>query len=433
MRQLLKNIDISIALLVVALGLAVGAVIMHVSSLQSNLLRASAINTAKLYSQTLTEVRTLYTSDVIQAARAYGMDITHDYLQRENALPLPATFSMRLGELMGKHVGEAQSQLYSAYPFPWRRAEGGLNDDFKKKAWDELSKDQSKPYKQFLETEQGLTLRYAIADVMRPACVNCHNTHPQSPYRNWKQGDLRGVLEISLPIEGMSQQIDDEIASIRLIYSLVGLAIVVGFVLAIQRVNLARKSLIQSSAELKAANQKLKDLSEQDTLTRIGNRRCYDARLDSEVAAAKRSGAPLSLLLFDIDYFKLYNDGYGHEQGDEVLTRVAAIANGCMLRETDFLARYGGEEFVALLPSTDVEGAISIAENLRSKIEAAAIPHAFAKQYQIITVSVGVVTQSGSHIDASDLFKTVDSALYKAKDNGRNRCEVGNHKQGIII
>ncbi len=99
-----------------------------------------------------------------------------------------------------------------------------------------------------------------------------------------------------------------------------------------------------------------------------------------------------------------------------------------MLYETDFLARYGGEEFVALLPSTDNEGAISIAENLRAKIEAAAIPHEFAGQCKFITVSVGIVTQSGVDIEAGDLFKYVDSALYKAKANGRNRCEVGNQK-----
>jgi diguanylate cyclase (GGDEF)-like protein len=426
MAQLLKKIDLSIALLVTAFCIAVGAIILHVSSLQSNLLRASAINTARSYSQTLADVRTLYTSDVVQAAHAYGMDITHDYLQRENAIPLPATFSMRLGELMTRHAGEARSQLYSAYPFPWRSAEGGLNDDFKKKAWDRLSRDQDKPYMQFLDTGQGLTLRYATADVMRPACVDCHNTHPQSPYRSWKQGDLRGVLEVSLPIEGMNQQINEEMANIRLIYSLAGLAIAAGFVVAIYRVKLVEKSLLLRSAELSVANQRLKDLSEQDPLTRIANRRCYDNRLSLEIAAAKRSGAALSLLLFDVDYFKLYNDGYGHEQGDEALKRIAAIASDCMLRETDLLARYGGEEFVAILPSTDREGAIGIAENLRARIEAAAIAHEFASEYQVVTVSIGVVTRSGPDLDAGDLFKAADTALYKAKQNGRNRCEAGN-------
>ena len=111
MRQLLKNIDISIVLLVVAFSLGIGAMILHVSSLQSSLLRASAINTASIFSHTLTAVRTLYTSDVVLAASAYGMDVTHDYLLKKNAIPLPATFTIRLGELMGKHAGGAYSCL----------------------------------------------------------------------------------------------------------------------------------------------------------------------------------------------------------------------------------------------------------------------------------------------------------------------------------
>jgi diguanylate cyclase (GGDEF)-like protein len=134
------------------------------------------------------------------------------------------------------------------------------------------------------------------------------------------------------------------------------------------------------------------------------------------------------MLLIDIDCFKLYNDGYGHEQGDQALIQVAGIANDCMLRETDFLARYGGEEFVALLPFTDVEGAIRIAENIRAKIEAAAIPHKFSTHGDCITASVGIATQSGADIDAAELFKIADEALYNGKANGRNRCEVGKRK-----
>ena len=424
----MKNIDISIVLLVVAFSLGIGAMILHVSSLQSSLLRASAINTASIFSHTLTAVRTLYTSDVVLAASAYGMDVTHDYLLKKNAIPLPATFTIRLGELMGKHAGGAYSRLYSALPFPWRRVEGGLSDEFAKKAWDELSRDPGKPYSRVVETGQGLVLRYATADLMRPACVECHNSHPQSPRRDWKAGDLGGVLEVSLPLQGISQQVAGQVANIRLIYSLVGLVMLGGFALAIYRLKLSEKTLIQGSEELEVANQTLKDISERDALTQIANRRCYDARLSSEVSAAKRSAAPLSMLLIDIDYFKLYNDGYGHEQGDEALIQVANIANDCMLRETDFLARYGGEEFVALLPFTDVEGAIGIAENIRAKIEAAAIPHAFASQGDCVTVSVGIATQTGGNIDARELFKFADAELYKAKANGRNRCEVYKHK-----
>ncbi len=424
----MKNIDISIVLLVVAFSLGIGAMIFHVSSLQSSLLRTSAINSARIFSDALTDVRTLYTSDVVLAASAYGMDVTHDYLLKKNALPLPATFSIRLGELMSKRVDGARSRLYSAFPFPWRSVEGGLNDEYAKQAWAALSRDPGKPYIRFVETGQGLLLRYATADLMRPACIECHNSHPQSHRRDWKTGDLRGVLEVSLPLQGMSQQVAGQVANIRLIYSLVGLVMVAGFILAIRRLKLSEKTLIQGSEALEIANQKLKDISERDALTRIPNRRCYDARLSSEVSAAKRSVTPLSMLLIDIDYFKLYNDGYGHEQGDKALIQVASIANDCMLRETDFLARYGGEEFVALLPFTDVEGAIGIAENIRARIEAAAIRHEFASQGDCITVSIGIATQTAGDVDAGELFKLADAELYKAKANGRNRCEVYKHK-----
>jgi diguanylate cyclase (GGDEF)-like protein len=428
MKQFLLRQDKSMVALAIVFFLSVGAMILHVSSLQSSLLRASAVYTASIFSEILIDVRTLYTSEVVQPASDFGMDVTHDYLLTGNAIPLPATFSMRLGELIGKHPTGASSRLYSAYPFPWRGVEGGLNDDYRKKAWDELSRDQGKPYMQFVETGQGLVLRYAVADVMRPACVECHNTHPQSPKRDWQVGNLRGVLEVMIPLQNLNQRVSDQLVNIRLIYSLIGFLMLVGFFLTVHRLKLSEGMLRLRSNDLEVANQQLKDISESDALTQIANRRCYDARLKIEVSTAKRSDTSLSMLLIDIDYFKLYNDGYGHEQGDEALVRVAGIVNNCMLRGTDFLARYGGEEFVVLLPFTDVEGAISIAENIRAKIEAAAIPHKFSPHGNCITASVGIATQSGADIDAGNLFRIADEALYNAKANGRNRCEVGNSK-----
>ena len=202
----------------------------------------------------------------------------------------------------------------------------------------------------------------------------------------------------------------------------------VGFFLTFHRLKLSERILTRRSNDLEVANQKLKDISESDALTHIANRRCYNTRLSTEVSTTRRSDTTLSMLLIDIDCFKLYNDGYGHEQGDQALIQVAGIANDCMLRETDFLARYGGEEFVALLPFTDVEGAIRIAENIRAKIEATAIPHKFSTHGDCITASVGIATQSGAAIDAAELFKIADEALYNAKANGRNRCEVGKRK-----
>ncbi|MBL4889173.1 MAG: response regulator [Candidatus Lindowbacteria bacterium] len=169
-------------------------------SLQDELIEKSAIENARLYSQALAEFRTIYTSKVVEKVRAHGMEVTHDYADKDTAIPLPATLSMELGKAIGEKRGGAISKLYSAYPFPWRVSSGGLKDDFSNDAWNFLNRNPDKPFYRF-ETKDGeLHLRYATADIMRPACVNCHNTHPETPKTGWKVGDVRGVLEISHPL-----------------------------------------------------------------------------------------------------------------------------------------------------------------------------------------------------------------------------------------
>lgn len=406
-------------------AIIVASMIFHISSMQSKLLKETALHTASNFSSVIAEVRSLYTSDVVNAAIAHGMTVSHNYSNIENAIPLPATFSMRLGEMLEQKNHDVKSSLYSAYPFPWREEKGGLADEFSKIAWGELSRNQAKPYVQFVETDSGLVLRYATADVMRPGCVDCHNTHPQSPKRDWKAGDLRGILEITLPLKTGSQQVDRQIQSMQLIYSAIGLLIffIIGF--ASYRVKLSRTALKIRSEELESANTKLKNLSEIDALTGIPNRRHYNAQLATEISNARRSKTPLSMLVIDIDYFKQYNDSYGHERGDHVLRRVAELAQICLIRETDFIARYGGEEFVVILPFTDTAGAAKMAETIRERIEADRIVHEFGPQRQHITVSIGVATQDHERKNPDALFKRADAALFKAKEQGRNCWVVG--------
>ncbi len=419
-----SRFDISIVILMCGFAVIVVTMIWHISSLQSRLLKESALNTARLFSKTLTEVRNLYTTDVVKAAAAHGMNVTHDYLKNENAIPLPATFSMRLGELIGKNGSNVKMRLYSAYPFPWRVESGGLADDFSKKAWDTLSRKQREPFIQFVESDRGMVLRYATADVMRPGCIDCHNTHPQSPKRDWKVGDLRGILEITLPLESGSQQVDLQIRSIRWIYSAVGLLMLAGIGFAHYRVRHSRNALMIRSVELEAANTKLKNLSEIDDLTGISNRRHYDRQLITEISNARRAMCPISMLVIDIDYFKQYNDGYGHQLGDRILKRVAEIAKSSLTRETDYIARYGGDEFVVILPFTDAAGAFQIAELIRERIAAENMAHEFAKRRQHITVSIGIASQACDGTEKDDLFEHADSALYKAKEQGRDCCVV---------
>ncbi|MEN8179103.1 MAG: diguanylate cyclase [Pseudomonadota bacterium] len=176
--------------------------------------------------------------------------------------------------------------------------------------------------------------------------------------------------------------------------------------------------------ELECANQTLKELSETDPLTKISNRRAYEERIGAEIKAAKRSGQSLSLLMVDIDYFKAFNDHYGHSAGDMALRRVAEEINETLPRSTDFSARYGGEEFVVVLPSTESEGAYHVAQRICSHVKSLGISHDFSNGIGVVTVSIGVASLSEVSLSEAELLKQADSALYTAKKSGRNRCVV---------
>lgn len=155
-----------------------------------------------------------------------------------------------------------------------------------------------------------------------------------------------------------------------------------------------------------------------DGLTQVHNRRHFDEALEREFLRARRHARPLSLLVLDIDFFKRINDQYGHLAGDQVLRELASLVQG-RVRRDETIARYGGEEFVVLLPETPLEGAVSLAENLRARIES----HSFVFQGVTIpvTVSIGCATFAQSDSTGPDLFRRADEKLYQAKQGGRNR------------
>jgi len=179
----------------------------------------------------------------------------------------------------------------------------------------------------------------------------------------------------------------------------------------------ARKQMEQEVADL---NRKLEAWSNQDGLTGIANRRLFDQTMAAEWARGKRSGAPLSLLMLDVDHFKGYNDHYGHVKGDECLIRVARAIGQAPMRSSDLFARYGGEEFALVLPQTPADAAQLVAERCCELVAALNIPHA-ASPVGVITISVGVCTMvPGEESSCSTLIERADGKLYRAKRNGRN-------------
>jgi diguanylate cyclase (GGDEF)-like protein len=193
---------------------------------------------------------------------------------------------------------------------------------------------------------------------------------------------------------------------------------------AMHRLEIMRKRLLEVSRELAASNRQLEMLSRQDGLTALANRRYFDASLTTEMRRATRAAEPISLILIDIDYFKRYNDTYGHQAGDECLKRVAGCLQAVCQRAADLPARYGGEEFALILPNTTPEGARLVAGSLAAAIAALAIPHEGSEIAKVITLSQGLATSMPGHeLSTEDLIEKADHALYRAKDLGRNRAE----------
>jgi len=179
------------------------------------------------------------------------------------------------------------------------------------------------------------------------------------------------------------------------------------------------------AARVRDIIQELHRLSALDGLTNIANRRTFNQALEREWLRAMRHDTPLSVLLIDIDYFKQYNDHYGHQAGDDCLKNIASALSLAVHRPTDIVARYGGEEFVLLLPETEAAGALAVAQKLQQTIATLAIPHEASAIAGTVTMSIGVCTLTPGRGQFSQrLVAAADQALYHAKAAGRNRIEV---------
>jgi diguanylate cyclase (GGDEF)-like protein len=182
-----------------------------------------------------------------------------------------------------------------------------------------------------------------------------------------------------------------------------------------------RKIIQEKSDELKRVNKELEKLSRTDSLTGIFNRSVFDKTIKTEWDRCKRYFTPLSLIMIDIDFFKAFNDNYGHQAGDECIKQVAWVLSDCAKRSSDIVARYGGEEFAIILPQIEKANALELAEKMRSRVEKLNIPHAYSSISDYVTISLGVYTVTPSDkLSIEEFIRTADKALYDAKKDNRN-------------
>jgi diguanylate cyclase (GGDEF)-like protein len=191
---------------------------------------------------------------------------------------------------------------------------------------------------------------------------------------------------------------------------------------SMRRIDAMRRKLVELTHQLGAAYRELEAVSQRDALTGASNRGHFDRYLADELRRAHRAKAPLSVVLVDVDFFKLYNDHYGHQSGDDCLRKIVEALRSACRRPADLVARYGGEEFALVLPETPLEGAERVAEAARKAVQGRAIPHARSGGSDCVTISAGVATAAPQQgLTAERLIANADEALYSAKSLGRNR------------
>ena len=374
---------------------------------------------ARVAAKVIEEAWRLYSAEVaVKLRKIDGVDVTHNFRKDQSSVPNPATFTIELGDRLTAIFPGQLFRLYSNYPFPHRERTGGPVDDFGRQALAYAEKNSFRPFVSLDESDGIKRLRYSEPMIMSATCVSCHNSHPDSPKKDWKIGDVRGVIEITQRYRSVAVSAEDLLNRRLFVFGMIAF---LGAVICLIAIRL-RRSRSDMEQEVQERTAELSYQAQVDGLTEIPNRRTFDQRLEQECERVNRSGGCLSLILCDIDYFKPYNDHYGHPAGDECLKTIADLISRGLKRPSDLVARYGGEEFAVILPGVATSGASAVAERVRTQVKQLNIRHEGSSVHSHVTLSLGVVTSCTSRqVAAKELLTLADNALYQAKHSGRDR------------
>ena len=264
--------------------------------------------------------------------------------------------------------------------------------------------------------------------LMRPlvteeSCLKCHAV------QGYRVNEIRGGLSVAVPMQPITSAGSSHRFHLIFGYGLIwllGLGII-----SIGYTRLMRQVAGREEAEraLKKANQQLEKIAIEDALTGLATRRRFDTVLETEIRRALRRRDHLSLLMCDVDFFKRYNDHYGHIAGDRCLRVVAEAVQQICKRAGQLSARYGGEEFAVIMPGSALKDAKIVAEKIRQGLTARAIPHEYSDVAKTVTISIGAVSAVVTESRTADWFmKQADDALYQSKEHGRNRVTCVSHE-----
>lgn len=262
----------TLKLVCVIASIAIITAFLYLSNAGVRITQENAVTGAQRYLEALAEFRTLYTSEVVSIAKKNGLTVTHNYNEVEGAIPLPASLSMALGEKIGRHQSGAKTFLYSRYPFPWRESENKnlFSQQFPQQAWASLTKNPEQAFYRFENYLGRPSIRYAIADRMREACISCHNNHPDTPKNDWREGDVRGVMEVILPIDIAQQATQSSLTATFTVLALMAFLLMFAFGVVYARLRkdtseLAQNNTVlqQSQIEVEAKNDEIQSAHRQ--------------------------------------------------------------------------------------------------------------------------------------------------------------------------
>lgn len=388
-------------------------------NLTQKVLLESVRENARLITTIVNESRKLYSDEAVGRVQSHpDIKISNRYRDFEHSIPIPQTFTISLAEKLTNLNPKSglAIRIYSKTPFKNRTDR--VLDGFAMQALDHVKKMPSTPY-QTMSTHNDINVfRYATPIHMKKSCVACHNVHPDSTKKDWKIGEVRGVLEVTQPLRASHANIGTIYLTRVLFIIIIILSIFAAFILLFKSYN-EKKKIKQEVANQTAD---LREQSLTDELTGLGNRRYFNKQYDDMWRYSQRNNVSLSIAMIDIDHFKQYNDEFGHPAGDTCLLNISIGIKVGLNRPQDVIARYGGEEFVVIMIDTDINGAEKVMENIRTCVNNLKILNPSTSKSKYVSVSIGCVTIKDTHsATQSSLIEQADNALYQAKSEGRNR------------
>ncbi|AFY40241.1 adenylate/guanylate cyclase [[Leptolyngbya] sp. PCC 7376] len=358
--------------LALTLLFCVGATLTVVSvrQLSSELIESQASQNAAISLHNIQVARTLYSDDVVRRIRDIpGITVAHNYKDIEGGIPVPATYFIELGEKISENEQGVNVRVYSDYPFPGREETGGARDKFEREAIAFLEKNPDKVFSNIESFADRWSLRYAEADIMKASCVECHNSHPESPRKDWKVGDVRGIVEIVQPLDTLVRQTRLNLASLAILLVSLFVLGLTGLVIAIRRLNNVSKNLelqvIERTGDLIDANQKLQLEQEksENLLLNILPPTIARQLKDGSKPVADGFG-DVTILFADIVGFTQLSENYPPRVLVDLLNEIfSAFDNLCESLHLEKIKTIGDAYMVAAgLPEPREDHAVAIAE-----------------------------------------------------------------------